>query len=56
MTIILVVLLVIFQFAHWGIVSWLLNLALGISLIFIAYILGVILLLEFGVDVEMKED
>lgn len=55
-TIILVVLLVIPQFAHWGIVSWLLNLTLGTSLIFIAYILGVILLLDFGVDVEMKED
>ena len=55
-TIILVVLLVISQFVHWRIVSWLLNLALGTSLIFIAYILGVILLLDFGVDVEMKED
>mgnify|MGYP000529218136 FL=1 len=55
-TIILVVLLVISQFVHWRTVSWLLNLALGTSLIFIAYILGVILLLDFGVDVEMKED
>lgn len=55
-TIILVVLLVLSQFAHWGIVSWLLNLALGTSLLFIAYVLGVILLLDFGVDVEMKED
>ena len=55
-TIILVVLLVISQFVHWRIVSWLLNLALGTSLIFIAYTLGVILLLDFGVDVEMKED
>lgn len=55
-TIILVVLLVISQFVHWRAVSWLLNLALGTSLIFIAYILGVILLLDFGVDVEMKED
>lgn len=55
-TIILVVLLVISQFVHWRIVSCLLNLALGTSLIFIAYILGVILLLDFGVDVEMKED
>ena len=55
-TIILVVLLVLSQFVHWGIVSWLLNLALGTSLIFIAYVLGVILLLDFGVDVEMKED
>lgn len=55
-TIILVVLLVLSQFVHWGIVSWLLNLALGTSLFFIAYVLGVILLLDFGVDVEMKED
>lgn len=55
-TIILVVLLVLSQFVHWGIVSWLLNLALGTSLLFIAYVLGVILLLDFGVDVEMKED
>lgn len=55
-TIILVVLLVISQFVHWRIVSCLLNLTLGTSLIFIAYILGVILLLDFGVDVEMKED
>ena len=55
-TIILVVLLVLSQFVHWGIVNWLLNLALGTSLVFIAYVLGVILLLDFGVDVEMKED
>ena len=55
-TIILVVLLVLSQFVHLGIVSWLLNLALGTSLFFIAYVLGVILLLDFGVDVEMKED
>ena len=31
------------------------NIALGTSLVFIAYVLGVILLLDFGVDVEMKE-
>ena len=55
-TIILVVLLVLSQFVHWDIVSWLLNLALGTSLIFIAYVVGVILLLDFGVDVEMQED
>lgn len=55
-TIILVVLLVLSQFVHWGVVNWLLNLALGTSLVFIAYVLGVILLLDFGVDVEMKED
>lgn len=55
-TIILVLLLILSQFVHWGIVSRLLNLALGTSLIFIAYVLGVILLLDFGVDVEMKED
>ena len=55
-TIILVLLLILSQFVHWGIVSWLLNLALGTSLVFIAYVLGVILLLDFGVDVEMKED
>jgi len=55
-TIILVVLLVLSKFVHWEIVSWLLNLALGTSLIFIAYVLGVILLLDFGVEVEMNED
>lgn len=55
-TIILVVLLVLSQFVHWGIVSWLLSLALGTSLVFIAYVFGVILLLDFGVDVEMEED
>lgn len=55
-TIILVLLLILSQFVHWGIVSWLLNLALGTSLIFIVYVLGMILLLDFGVDVEMKED
>ena len=55
-TIILVLLLILSQFVHWGIVSWLLNLALGTSLIFIAYVLGLILLLDFGVDIEMKED
>lgn len=55
-TIILVVLFVLSQFVHWKIVSWLLNLTLGTSLLFIAYVLGVILLLDFGVDVEMKED
>lgn len=55
-TIILVVLLILSRFVHWGIVSWLLNLALGTSLIFIAYVLGVILLLDFGVDVEMKKE
>lgn len=55
-TIILVLLLILSKFVHWGIVSWLLNLALGTSLVFIAYVLGVILLLDFGVDVEMKED
>lgn len=55
-TIILVILLVLSQFVHWGIVSWLLNLVLGTSFLFITYLLGVILLLDFGVDVEMKED
>lgn len=55
-TIILVLLLVLSQFVHWGIVCWLLNLALGTSLVFIVYILGLILLLDFEVDVEMEED
>lgn len=55
-TIILVALLVLSQFVHWGIVTWLLDLALGTSLVFIAYVLGMILLLDFSVDVEMEED
>lgn len=55
-TIILALLLVLSQFVHWGIVSWLLNLTLGTSLVFIAYVLGAILLLNFEVDVEMEED
>lgn len=55
-TIILVVLLVLSQFVHLGIVNWLLNVVLGTSLVFIAYVLGLILLLDFGVDVEMEKD
>ncbi len=55
-TIILVLLLVLSQFIHWELVNWLLNLALGTSLVFIVYVLGVILLLDFGIEVEMEED
>jgi len=54
-TIVLVILLVLTYFFHWGFLSSILNLITGTSLIFIAYILGVVLLLDFGVDVELEE-
>ncbi|MCQ2274586.1 MAG: hypothetical protein MJZ86_07325 [Bacteroidales bacterium] len=55
-TIVLVMFIVLSRFVHWGIVNWLLGLTLGTSLVFVAYVLGVILFLDFCVDVEMKED
>jgi len=54
-TIILVILLVLSLFVHWGFVSSLLNLVTGTSLLFIAYIGVIILLLDVEVEVEEPE-
>lgn len=52
-TVVLIVVLVLTYFFHWKILSWILNLITGTSLIFIAYIIGIVLLLDFGVNVKM---
>lgn len=54
-TIVLLIVLALTYFFHWGILSFILNLIFGTSLIFLAYIIGVVLLLDFGVDVELEE-
>lgn len=55
-TVVLVVLWVLSIFVHWEVVSSLLSLTTGASLIFIVYIIGLIILLDKGVDVEVKEN
>lgn len=50
-TIILVTVIVLTHFFHWKFLSLVLNFITGTSLIFLAYIIGVVLLLDFGVDV-----
>lgn len=55
-TCILVVLLVLTHFVHWELLNWLIKCTLGTSLLFLAYVFGVILLLDFGVDVEMRKE
>lgn len=54
-TLVLVVVLVLTHFFHWKILSWILNLITGTSLVFIAYIIGVVLLLDFGVNVKVTK-
>lgn len=54
-TCVLVVLWGLSKFFHWGLLSFLLNLTTGTSLVFIAYILGLIVLLDKGIDVELLE-
>lgn len=40
---------------HWGVISSLLDITTGTSLIFVAYILGLIVLLDKGIDVVLEE-
>jgi len=54
-TCILAILFTLTFFVHWNIVSSLLSLVTGTSLLFIAYIGVIILLLDFEVDVEEPE-
>ncbi len=54
-TVVLIVVLALTYFFHWWFLSRILNILTGTSLIFIAYIIGVVLLLDYGVEVEMEE-
>ena len=54
-TIVLVMVLVLTFFFHWVFLSLILSLITGTSLIFIAYVFGVILLLDYGVEMEIEE-
>ncbi len=55
-TCILVVLWVLSLIFHLGFISSLLNLTTGTSLIFIAYVIGLIFLLDKGIDVALDEN
>jgi len=54
-TIVLVMVFILTRFFYWGFLSSILYLITGTSLIFIAYLFGVILLLDFGVEIELEE-
>ncbi len=54
-TCILVALWVLSFIFHWGFISSLLNITTGTSLIFVAYIIGLIVLLDKGIDVVLEE-
>ncbi len=55
-TCVLVVLVGLSMIVHWNFVSSLLSLVTGTSLLFIAYVVGVVLLLDRGVDVVLEKD
>ena len=55
-SLVLVVVFVLSQFVYWNWLSEVVDLLFGGSLIFIAYILGLITLLDVGVNVEMGVD
>ena len=53
---IVIVLYVLSRFFHVGIISYLITLTNGYSLLFIGYILALIVLFDFEVEVEEPED
>lgn len=55
-TVTLVIVFTLTFFVHWSILSAVLNLITGTSIIFVAYLIGVILLLDRGVPVELSGD
>ena len=55
-TCVLVVLWVVSLFVHWSFVRNLLNMTTGTSVIFMVYILGLIVLLDKGIDVELENN
>lgn len=54
-TIVLIIVYVLTNMFHWTILSFILNLTTGTSLVFLAYIVGVVLLLDYGVVIEPVE-
>ena len=54
-TCILAILFLLTYFFHWGLLSTLLNLVTGTSLLFVVYIAALILVLDIEVDVEEPE-
>lgn len=55
-SIFLIVVFALTYFFYWSVLSWILNLITGTSLIFVAYIAGLVLLLDKGVTVELERD
>ena len=54
-TVVLIVVLALTYFFHWWLLSRILSIITGTSLIFIVYIIGVVLFLDYGVEVELEE-
>lgn len=54
-TCILAIVILLSFFFHWGVISSLLNLVTGTSLLFIVYIAALIILLDIEVDIEEPE-
>ena len=54
-SVILILLFVLSSYFHWTILSYLVNLTYGLSLLFIGFILNVILLLDVRIEVEEPE-
>lgn len=54
-SVILILLFVLSSYFHWTILSYLVNLTYGLSLLFIGFILNIILLLDVRIEVEEPE-